>query len=242
MLPQAREGLEERFSKEKWSKSGLITRLLGLHKYGRAIVNLRPNTFGSTVPLLDDVGGQGKLENIGVAMLSHGRDGVVAASVFNLVKVSRRDKEPWAVEVILFAVKKAIEHQRVAKRLEAELFRYAAANRVERLIVLNAKRVGQSKNWWLEKGGFEKNKPERCSILSTFTSLTAFCKSRNGGALKQVPDSLMCAHTPRPRPRPLRAVYISSHASLHTAFHGRCTRTKGLSVWPRHALAPRWSN
>ena len=103
-------------------------------------------------------------------------------------------------------------------RTQAELFRYAAAHRIERLIVLNAKRVGQSKNWWLEKGGFEKDKPERCAIASTFSALTAFCTSHNGGALKQVPNSLMCAvHLSTPaldRSTPLTPARVLAYASL----------------------------
>ena len=74
---------------------------------------------------------------------------------------------------------------------------------------------------WLEKGGFEKDKPERCAIASTFSALTAFCTSHNGGALKQVPNSLMCAvHLSTPaldRSTPLTPARVLAYASLDDA-------------------------
>lgn len=100
--------------------------------------------------------GCGRLNDIGVGLLTQGDDGVIAVSVFNLVRgtassSSRRGRSPWALEVILFAVRKSFEGQGVAQRLEVELFEFCSAfgdgsQPIDKMIILNAKRQDDERN------------------------------------------------------------------------------------------------
>ena len=90
-------------------------------------------------------------------------------------------RNTWALEVILFAVRKDFEGQGVARRLLQELFRFASDQKIGQLIVLSAERMDHPRNYWMVKGGFDCDNVS--SACSTFTGLN---KHFNG-----VPDCLI---------------------------------------------------
>ena len=184
LLDGARRVLDGRFGSAQWHKSlRLVDALLGHRPFpSPGLNNVRPPDFGRTLPLLTGKAGQkGKLGEIGVAVLAHGSDGVIAACSFNLCKKTHREEHAWALEVILFAVRKDFEGQGVARRLLQELFRFASDQKIGQLIVLSAERMDHPRNYWMVKGGFDCDNVS--SACSTFTGLN---KHFNG-----VPDCLI---------------------------------------------------
>ena len=187
LLEGAKQVLERRFG-DTFSK-GLISGFLGLSPFksdGRHVFrNYRPERVNEQQ---GNKAGESIFRDVGVAVVvqenASGHCNVIAASCFNLVRTSKR-AEPFAMQVLLFAVKESYERQGVARRLESELFRYCSEKGIDSMVVLSGKRTEQDRNWWMLKGGFE---------LPGASAVTSFDELSNpiGGLLgSSVPDSFL---------------------------------------------------
>ena len=215
----AKEVLEERFASEDWSRA-YVPGLLGMRNFpeNNLLKNERPADFGKDGALYKDKAGTGELADIGVAIITQGDKEIVGACSFNLVRESKRDRgaitgsNTWGMEIILFAVKRSFEGQKVASSLNDALFKFCHERDIKYMTVLNQKRVGQSRtcfcataphpcrqslplrrlrtgNWWVDRGGFTGG---ISNAFTNFASLNKHCMSSSSGLTKKtVPEQLI---------------------------------------------------
>ena len=91
-LAQAKAVLHDRFNLLKEMVSGF----LGLRSMN--LVNQRPGAMQAP-NIQGKAGSLSCLPDVGVALCTHGTDGVIGVGVFNLVKKTKRDRHHWALEV-----------------------------------------------------------------------------------------------------------------------------------------------